>query len=168
MNIVDFKKRYPDFVGYIDDAGHPCGFASRYLHSVQDITDPADEIMIEQQLIAFWRGLIIIVHIGYVSDGASIPRIFWRVVGHPFGKYLPAAVVHDALYETEMLDRKEADQCFRDLIKALPVSTWRRALMYRAVRLGGGARWNKHTPESIATAMHYLTVGELNLSQQED
>jgi Protein of unknown function (DUF1353) len=32
----------------------------------------------------------------HTTDGASIPRIFWPLIGHPFeGKYTYAAVVHD-------------------------------------------------------------------------
>ena len=33
---------------------------------------------------------------GTETDGASIPRVFWRAVGHPFRSVcLPAAVIHD-------------------------------------------------------------------------
>ena len=36
---------------------------------------------------------------GFETDFASVPRFFWRVVP-PWGRYSPAAVVHDYLYST--------------------------------------------------------------------
>ena len=32
---------------------------------------------------------------GMPSDGISMPRILWRVYGHPFGTYFMPAVIHD-------------------------------------------------------------------------
>lgn len=34
---------------------------------------------------------------GYLTDGASIPRFFWSLVGQPYGIYLRAAIIHDKL-----------------------------------------------------------------------
>ena len=38
----------------------------------------------------------IVVPKGLVSDGASVPQIFWKILP-PFGKYLESAVLHDWL-----------------------------------------------------------------------
>lgn len=47
-----------------------------------------------------WR-----VPAGFISDGASIPRVFWWLIGHPLmGDYRRAALVHD--FACEMLKGK--------------------------------------------------------------
>ncbi len=41
---------------------------------------------------------------GSIVDGASIPRIAWKVVGTPFyGKYRDASVIHDVACEDKKL-----------------------------------------------------------------
>ena len=54
-----------------------------------------------------------IVPAGFITDFASIPRLFWTVVGHPAGKYAQAAVLHDYLYRTNSVSRAKADSLFR-------------------------------------------------------
>jgi len=39
---------------------------------------------------------IITVPVGFITDFASIPQIFWNILP-PFGPYGKAAVIHDAL-----------------------------------------------------------------------
>ena len=95
---------------------------------------------------------------GMWTDGASIPRFFWRVVGTPMtSKYVKAAVVHDAGYSNRIQwaykedgewvvedhTRKEVDELFLALMKDLKVSWWRRSAMYLAVRWFGGSHWTK-------------------------
>lgn len=51
---------------------------------------------------AYWTsgGKKIDVPEGYQTDGASIPRILWRIVGPPMtGPYRRAAVIHDWTHE---------------------------------------------------------------------
>ena len=93
---------------------------------------------------------------GMRTDGASIPRFFWRVVGTPIAsKYVKAAVIHDAGYSNKLEwaykedgewvvedhTRKEVDQLFLALLKDLQVSWWRRNAMYLAVRWFGARNW---------------------------
>jgi len=95
---------------------------------------------------------------GMWTDGASIPRFFWRVIGHPMMlPYVKAAVIHDAGYMdklewsykedgewvAEAHTRKEIDELFLALMKALGISWWRRTMMYQAVRWFGGKHWTK-------------------------
>ena len=40
----------------------------------------------------------IVVPIGRVCDGASIPRFWWRLIGPPWGLYAEASVIHDHLW----------------------------------------------------------------------
>ncbi|HIE98682.1 MAG TPA: DUF1353 domain-containing protein, partial [Fuerstia sp.] len=40
----------------------------------------------------------VVVPAGFVSDGASIPRLFWAIIGPPIGSsHLLPAIVHDYL-----------------------------------------------------------------------
>ena len=76
---------------------------------------------------------------GFVTDGASIPRAFWRVL-RPFGKYIEAAVLHDYLYahpEVYGTTQKEADDLFKLAMRDCGVSKWKRNVMWAAVRVGG-------------------------------
>lgn len=96
---------------------------------------------------------------GYTFDGASIPRVFWRVVGHPLqGLTLPASLVHDILYLAEALPRETSDQVFRCLLIRAGVPGWKVATMYRAVRWFGGYTWRAHTDESIRLHRSYLNL----------
>jgi hypothetical protein len=73
---------------------------------------------------------------GFITDFASIPRIFWNILA-PTGKHGKAAVIHDWLYRTHSCSRKKADNIFYEAMRVIGVSWWKRALMYRAVRWFG-------------------------------
>ena len=78
----------------------------------------------------------------FVTDFASVPRCLWWIVP-PWGRYFPAAVVHDWLYSTHDRPREDADRIFLMLMDALKIPTWRRRAMYIAVRLFGEHAWNE-------------------------
>lgn len=105
------------------------------------------------------------IHIarGYCSDGASIPRMLWRVLGHNWqGRAEPAAWVHDALYQTRAVPRHVADRVFRALLRANgigPVKSW---AMYRGVRLGGRRAYRRFTDEQVENARQYLEIVNLD------
>ena len=84
-----------------------------------------------------------IVPKGFVSDGASMPRFFWRFIGHPFAMdYLREAVLHDYFYRTQHIRRKLADKIFFNLLKNhLP---FRSRLIYWSLRLFGWIAWNEN------------------------
>jgi hypothetical protein len=131
---------------------------SRYLCTRKDVFCSDDQRELLEDFVAEWRGWKITAKAGFKTDGASIPRLFWRVVGHPWGHFLPAAVFHDLLYETERFPRPQADRCFLDLLEALDVPWVQRHAMYASVRLGGGVSWTRHSDESIYRALHFLEV----------
>ena len=74
--------------------------------------------------IEIFRGLRLFVPDGFCWDGASIPRVLWRLYGHPLtNKYQAAAVVHDWLYKIKgeydrgySMTRKEVDQLFYHML----------------------------------------------------
>ena len=87
--------------------------------------------------------LAIIVPLGFKTDFASIPRLFWRVLP-PCGAYGKAAVLHDFLYATQTGTREWCDDIFLEAMEVLNVPSWKRRTMYKAVRLFGWLAWNNH------------------------
>lgn len=85
-------------------------------------------------------GDVIVVPAGFVTDFASIPRMFWRLEP-PLGRAGKAAVVHDFLYREKLRTREEADTIFRQAMGELGVPMWKRRLMWAAVRVGGAGGW---------------------------
>ena len=86
----------------------------------------------------------IIVSAGFESDGASVPRFFWRVVFPPGdADALRAAFFHDYIYrkQPEGWTRAKADNLFYNLLVAEGVPKWRARLAYWGVRLFGSRCW---------------------------
>jgi hypothetical protein len=84
---------------------------------------------------------------GFESDGASLPRFFWRLLGHPFNMlYLREAILHDFFYRTQIYPRKIADKLFFELLKKkMPVRSF---FIYGALRIFGWIAWN-HNKKKI-------------------
>ena len=96
---------------------------------------------------------------GMHTDGASIPQIFWSIIGSPLmGKYVGSALIHDGLYASKILTRKQSDKLFEQMMKDNNVGVVRRKLMYAAVRLGGWASWNAYTEEFCENARRFIDV----------
>jgi hypothetical protein len=85
-------------------------------------------------------GNTIMVPLGFATDFASIPRLFWTILPK-WGKYGNAAVVHDYLYFQQELPRKEADGIFREAMGVLNVAAWQKFAIYHAVRWFGFLAW---------------------------
>ncbi|EBV2374764.1 DUF1353 domain-containing protein [Salmonella enterica] len=79
---------------------------------------------------------------GFVTDLATVPRIFWSVMP-PDGKYAKAAIIHDYLYDNALRTKKEADLIFLDGMAVLGVPKWKRIVMYLAVRIFGRGNYSK-------------------------
>lgn len=78
-----------------------------------------------------WEPLIV-VPAGFVTDLASIPRVFQSLIPK-VGKHMLAAIVHDYLCRLDGFDRRLADRIFLEAMKLLGVNPVRRRLMYWAV-----------------------------------
>ncbi len=85
---------------------------------------------------------IISVHMGFVTDFASVPRIFWSIFP-PWGRYGKAAILHDYLYFEGKRTRKESDLIFKEAMEVLEVGVWKREIMYLAVRMFGFWVWKR-------------------------
>jgi hypothetical protein len=77
---------------------------------------------------------IVIVPAGFITDLASIPRVFQTLVPK-IGKHRLPAIVHDYLVTLDNLDRKMADKVFLEAMKVCGVNPVRRRLMYWAVSI---------------------------------
>lgn len=85
---------------------------------------------------------VVRVEAGFETDFASVPRAFWWLCP-PLGRYGKAAVVHDWGYVVQDRPRLSYDRIFLEAMEVLGVPGWKRSLMYAAVRLFGGAYWNR-------------------------
>jgi hypothetical protein len=94
----------------------------------------------------------------FITDLGSIPSIAWSLGLSPSGAAAKAFVIHDRIYAVKgarvgvRLDpgggrlavsytRAEADRILDEAMKVCGVPAWKRFLIYRAVRLGGGKGW---------------------------
>ncbi len=82
---------------------------------------------------------------GFVTDLASVPRLFWTAFP-PCGKYTPAAVVHDYIYwyQPPDCDQKCADDLLLVAMEESHVSYASRIVIYAGVRAGGRSSWDEN------------------------
>ena len=85
---------------------------------------------------------IIKVPIGFRTDFASVPRIFWAIIS-PVDKHGKAAVLHDYLYAEGLYKRKRCDEIFLEAMDVLGVNDTKKYIMYYMVRLFGWYAWWK-------------------------
>jgi hypothetical protein len=113
------------------------------------------EALIYQPSLIFEGSVIgtITVPAGAVSDFASVPRFFWRIVSPIDADVRLPALVHDYLYTTQLWPKKVADLIFREALIAHGAPAWKRTAMYQAVNWCGGKAWRDHTEEKAIRAL---------------
>jgi hypothetical protein len=74
---------------------------------------------------------------GYCYDGASIPKIFWRVIGsNTDNRFLIPALIHDVMCENHHYvdnDREFSSKVFNALLEVSEVNPFKRFLMKNSV-----------------------------------
>ena len=81
-----------------------------------------------------------------LTDGATIPPIFWSVIGGPWdGLYREAAVVHDAYCCAQTCPWDQVHRMFYEAMRCSGVGWVQAGTMFFAVWLGG-PRWKKLNP----------------------
>ncbi len=80
------------------------------------------------------------VPLDFNTDLASIPRLF-RLFFAVNGKHRKAATLHDYLYRTGLVSRKQADLLFLEAMEACGVGKIKQYMMYAAVRAGGASSY---------------------------
>ncbi|HEY0636872.1 MAG TPA: DUF1353 domain-containing protein [Pseudonocardiaceae bacterium] len=100
---------------------------------------------------------------GTGTDFASVPRPFVWFLPR-YGRYTMAAILHDHLCVTGIVDRADADGVFRQAMRTLGVPFLRRWIMWAAVRLGaltgaaGRRRWFGHAWQIVPVALLALPI----------
>lgn len=74
---------------------------------------------------------------GFRSDGCTIPKIFWLLIGCPHtGKYIPASIIHDALILLKpVIKRQFASKVFENVLIQMGVNKIQAKIMYILVEL---------------------------------
>lgn len=87
--------------------------------------------------------------VGAVINGASIPSVFWSVIGGPFeGRFRKASVLHDSACETQDETWQDVHRMFYDACRCSRVGVGKAQTMYWAV-YHFGPRW--HIEETTRT-----------------
>lgn len=81
------------------------------------------------------------IPVGFVSDGASIPRFFHRLL--PPAEFAREALIHDYLYAI-CWPRMMADATMYCVMDDLGRPAWKREAVFWAVRAFGWKSWNEH------------------------
>lgn len=98
---------------------------------------------------------------GFVTDFASIPRIFWSLLP-PDGPYCYAAIIHDYLYWEQSLPRDKADEVLKMCMKDFGVDSATIATIFNGVRFGGALAWNENAKLKAAGERRQLKLTPSN------
>jgi hypothetical protein len=115
---------------------------------VVEVMPSGKRFKLHYEFTYLWKREYIEIHVaaGFVTDFASVPRIF-RIIIPKLGKWNKPAVLHDAIYQNAIaghqFTRKEGDIVFRDGMRDLGVSPWRIFVMYWGLRMFGWTAWRK-------------------------
>ena len=75
---------------------------------------------------------------GFVSDGASIHKLFWTITTSPFHpKIIRGAFIHDYLYRVHVVSREVADLKLKTVIISDGISKELAETIHSAVRVAG-------------------------------
>jgi len=116
------------------------------------------------------HGGVHVAYIGFPFNGLSIPRLLWRVCGHPWGINLAAGVIHDILramaHSLPPGERRDelclhGDMLFAEMLEFIGNCKVVERAWYRAVRLGSWQTRNKPQTPDYATDLqaYYKCVG---------
>jgi hypothetical protein len=80
------------------------------------------------------KGEVWVAPAGSVTDGASIPRYLWSLIGGPFeGQYRNASVLHDAAYEKKNRPWQDCDRMFYYAMRCSGVNALEAKTMFYAL-----------------------------------
>lgn len=108
-------------------------FADRYYYLLRPIDWAPDKGRPQHPAVSVPKG--------FVTDFASVPRVFWTLLP-PDGLYTYPAIVHDYLYWFQPLKKDEADEIFSELMREFNVGAASRNTIYAGVRAGGQSAWD--------------------------
>jgi Protein of unknown function (DUF1353) len=80
------------------------------------------------------KGEVWVAPAGSVTDGASIPRYLWSIMGGPFeGQYRNASVLHDVAYEKKKRPWQDCDRMFYYAMRCSGVNAVEAKTMFYAL-----------------------------------
>lgn len=124
---------------------------------LQPTGDGVNMTVLERYSYTDIDGHVLTAEPGFQTDGASIPRALWTIVGSPFtGKYLGAAVVHDVGCVNHKYSWQVTHRMFYTAMRELGVGDDYAKVLYWGVRLGG-PKW---TEEVIKAGSEYALKAE--------
>lgn len=105
-----------------------------------------------------YKGVLFKIEVGFIHDGASVPRLAWTLSGlRPDGLLRAAALIHDVLYRylgdlpfgwvrptSRMFTRKQSDLALYDIMRMAGLGRLKAGAAYYAVRAGGWVSWRRH------------------------
>lgn len=82
---------------------------------------------------------------GFKTDVASIPRMFWTIIGPPCGpgKYRNAAILHDHAYATPGMNKSHADSMLYEAMLELGCDRLTADFIYEGVNIGGQSSFDE-------------------------
>jgi hypothetical protein len=101
------------------------------------------------------QGLAVTIPIGFVTDLASIPRVFWSLLS-PHARYTYPAIVHDYLYWKQPCDRDTADRVLRLAMEDVGVGEATAVTIYEAVHIGGASAWSSNAKAKVNGESRFL------------
>jgi len=111
-------------------------------------------------------------------DGASIPRVFWTIIGGPFeGKYRNASVLHDVAYEEKKKPWQEVERMFYNAMRASGVGPVTAKTMYYSL-VRHGRHWKnpgasaaepteRPKPADVEQVQEWIRASDPSLEQLE-
>ena len=143
--------------------------SARYMGTprVEFLRDGRDVKLIEGFSFCDPEGLLWPVPADSVVDGASIPRVFWTLIGGPFeGRYRDASIIHDYYCDVRVRTWQATHRVFYEAMVVSEVSRRTAKMMYCAVRWGG-PRWSKRTTHNIELALNIeMALQDLEFARQ--
>ena len=95
---------------------------------------------------------------GFVTDFASVPRPLWHILPK-WGGYGVAAVIHDYLYWSQHISRRDADLWLLKTMEEMEVGWFHARVIWGAVRLFGGIAWNGNARRRFAQDIACIPEG---------
>ena len=86
---------------------------------------------------------IIVVPAKFITDFASVPRVFWSIIS-PIDRHANAAVIHDFMYQTYYAPKKRCEEIFLESMGVLKVPEWKRFCIHRSVYYFGWPTWIRY------------------------
>jgi hypothetical protein len=126
--------------GFYDSIGNPVKGFNVYTE------DGRNFILTEDYAYERKDGCRITIPKGATSDGASTPPALWPTLP-PFGRYWPAAYLHDYLYRNPSPDKDFADETLLDAMEFLGVWDVDAKIIYEGVARFGSSSYEADVKE---------------------